>query len=70
MRTSTRRKSSKHNPYAGPATCLRCDARFQSWDRRQNRLCQRCRKVLAEFPSDDFLTLRYRKACHKTIDDA
>jgi hypothetical protein len=37
--------------YAGPTTCLRCDQRFRSWDRRQNRLCPRCRQVLSTQPS-------------------
>jgi predicted amidophosphoribosyltransferase len=45
-------KSPKHNPYAGPTTCLRCDAHFESWDRRQNRLCPSCREALAQLPSD------------------
>ena len=39
--------------YAGPTTCLRCDQTFQSWDRRHNRLCQRCRHVLKTQPSDE-----------------
>jgi uncharacterized paraquat-inducible protein A len=39
--------------YAGPTTCLRCDARFQSWDRRQNRFCPRCRQLLAAQPSEE-----------------
>ena len=37
--------------YAGPTTCLRCDAGFESWDRRQNRLCPRCRNELDQEPS-------------------
>jgi hypothetical protein len=39
--------------YAGPATCLRCDHRFRSWDRRYNRLCPHCRQVLSTQPSDE-----------------
>jgi hypothetical protein len=39
--------------YAGPTTCLRCAQRFRSWDRRQNRLCPRCRQALSTQPSDD-----------------
>jgi hypothetical protein len=39
--------------YAGPTTCLRCDRRFRSWDRRHNRLCPRCRQSLSTQPSDE-----------------
>jgi hypothetical protein len=39
--------------YAGLTTCLRCDQTFRSWDRRYNRLCQRCRNVLNTQPSDE-----------------
>jgi hypothetical protein len=39
--------------YAGPTTCLRCDATFRSWDRRYNRLCPRCRQLLTTQPSDN-----------------
>jgi hypothetical protein len=39
--------------YAGPTTCLRCDQPFRSGDRRHNRLCPRCRQVLAIQPSDE-----------------
>jgi DNA-directed RNA polymerase subunit RPC12/RpoP len=39
--------------YAGPTTCLRCDQRFRSWDRRHNRLCPRCRQLLKTQPSDE-----------------
>jgi hypothetical protein len=39
--------------YAGPMTCLRCEQRFRSWDRRHNRLCPRCRQSLSTQPSDD-----------------
>ena len=34
--------------YAGPATCLRCDQKFRSWDRRQNRLCPPCLQAIKE----------------------
>jgi hypothetical protein len=46
-------KSPKPNPYAGRTTCLRCDRAFESWDRRQNRLCPRCLEYLREEPSDE-----------------
>ena len=36
--------------YAGLTTCLRCDKVFESWDRRQNRLCGACRQAMAERP--------------------
>ena len=39
--------------YTGPTSCLRCDKQFQSWDRRQNRLCGVCLQTIAEQPSDD-----------------
>jgi hypothetical protein len=39
--------------YAGRTTCLRCDQLFHSWDRRQNRLCPRCRQALTTQPSDE-----------------
>ena len=38
---------------AGPTTCLRCDEIFQSWDRRQNRLCRRCRQVIDTQSSEE-----------------
>jgi hypothetical protein len=43
----------KLSPYAGPTSCLRCDTAFESWDRRQNRICPRCREAMAEQPSDE-----------------
>jgi predicted amidophosphoribosyltransferase len=49
-RTPTPQKSS---PYAGPVTCLRCDHEFQSWDRRQNRLCQNCREAIDRESSEE-----------------
>jgi hypothetical protein len=39
--------------YAGLTTCLRCDQPFQSWDRRHNRLCPRCRQLLNSLPSEE-----------------
>jgi predicted amidophosphoribosyltransferase len=33
--------------------CLRCDREFRSWDRRQNRLCPRCKNELDQEPSED-----------------
>jgi len=47
------RKPPKHGPYAGPIPCLRCDRVFQSWDRRQNRLCPRCREAIEAEPSEE-----------------
>lgn len=38
------------NAYAGPTACLRCDDTFESWDRRQNRLCPKCRVAIAAGP--------------------
>jgi hypothetical protein len=46
-------RPSKPTLYAGPTTCLRCDQEFQSWDRRQNRVCPHCRNELAQEPSDE-----------------
>jgi hypothetical protein len=46
-------KPPKPTAYAGPTTCLRCDHTFQSWDRRQNRLCPRCRDAIEEEPSEE-----------------
>ena len=37
--------------YAGPTTCRRCAQRFQSWDRRHNRLCPRYRQLVTLQPS-------------------
>jgi hypothetical protein len=39
--------------YAGPIQCLRCDQIFESWDRRQNRLCGTCRELLKALPSEE-----------------
>ena len=39
--------------YAGPTTCLRCDEIFDSWDRRQNRLCPHCLQAIKEGASDE-----------------
>jgi hypothetical protein len=59
-----RQKPPKPTSYAGPTTCLRCDDVFESWDRRQNRLCPRCQKAIEEQPSDELsyplLTSRQR----------
>jgi hypothetical protein len=52
-RGSRRQKPPTPTSYAGPTTCLRCDARFESWDRRQNRLCEGCREAIEEQPSDE-----------------
>jgi hypothetical protein len=48
-----RPKPSKPSPYAGPTTCLRCEKTFESWDRRQNRLCLRCRETIDREPSEE-----------------
>ena len=48
-----RKTRSAPGPYAGPSTCLRCDRTFQSWDRRQNRLCPPCREALEQEPSEE-----------------
>jgi hypothetical protein len=48
-----RDKPQERNPYAGPSSCLRCDDLFWSWDRRQNRLCPRCREAIDIEPSDE-----------------
>jgi predicted amidophosphoribosyltransferase len=57
-------KPPKPGPYAGPVTCLRCEKTFQSWDRRQNRICPNCREAIAEEaseePSYDLSPLRFR----------
>ena len=54
-RHAPRRRESptKRSRYAGPTSCLRCDAVFESWDRRQNRLCPSCRQVIEAQPSDE-----------------
>jgi hypothetical protein len=48
-----RQKPPKRSSYAGRITCLRCEAIFESWDRRQNRLCPSCRETIAAQPSDE-----------------
>jgi hypothetical protein len=48
-----RRPNRTPSLYAGRTTCLRCDDVFESWDRRQNRLCEHCRAALAAEPSDE-----------------
>jgi predicted amidophosphoribosyltransferase len=39
--------------YAGRIPCLRCDKPFESWDRRQNRLCDACGQAIEEQPSEE-----------------
>jgi predicted amidophosphoribosyltransferase len=46
-------KPQKPTRYAGPTLCLRCDREFQSWDRRQNRLCPHCLQAIKEEASDE-----------------
>jgi hypothetical protein len=53
QRPGHRRQKRTPTVYAGPTTCLRCDDLFESWDRRQNRLCDACRQAIAEQPSDE-----------------
>ena len=53
QRPGRRRQKSLPTVYAGLTTCLRCDVIFESWDRRQNRLCDACRQTIAEQPSDE-----------------
>ena len=48
-----RQKTPKPTAYAGRTPCLRCDEVFDSWDRRQNRLCDACRQAIAEQPSEE-----------------
>jgi hypothetical protein len=52
-RRDRRRKPPKATAYAGSTTCLRCDARFESWDRRQNRLFPSCRQAIEAQPSNE-----------------
>jgi hypothetical protein len=47
------RRDSKQAAYAGFTSCLRRDEEFRSWDRRQNRLCPRCRNEPAREPSEE-----------------
>jgi hypothetical protein len=48
-----RRQKPQSTSYAGLTTCLRCDTVFESWDRRQNRLCDACRQAIEAQPSDE-----------------
>jgi hypothetical protein len=52
-RGTHRRRKPLGTVYAGLTTCLRCDQVFESWDRRQNRLCDPCRYTIEEQPSDE-----------------
>jgi len=47
------RRKAKPNRYRGPAVCLRCGKTFESWDRRQNRLCPRCQMEIDREPSEE-----------------
>jgi predicted nucleic acid-binding Zn-ribbon protein len=62
----------KPSPYAGRTTCLRCDRAFESWDRRQNRLCPNCRDYLREEPSDEPASIDRPalRAARRSADDA
>jgi hypothetical protein len=53
QRPGCRRQKFTPTAYTGPTSCLRCDKQFQSWDRRQNRLCDVCRQTIAEQPYDE-----------------
>jgi hypothetical protein len=63
------KKPPKPTAYAGPTTCLRCDKTFDSWDRRQNRLCLSCHETIAEQPSEepsyDLAPRRVRRTDHE-----
>jgi len=48
-----RRQKLTPTSYAGLTTCLRCDHVFESWDRRQNRICDPCRYAIEAQPSDE-----------------
>jgi predicted amidophosphoribosyltransferase len=48
-----KKNSQKRRSYAGPTICLRCDNVFESWDRRQNRLCPACRQAVETQSSDE-----------------
>jgi hypothetical protein len=48
-----RHKPTTPSARAGLTSCLRCERPFESWDRRQNRLCPSCRQYLQEEPSDE-----------------
>jgi protein-arginine kinase activator protein McsA len=52
-RSAMAQKRLQENAYAGLTTCLRCDEHFESWDRRQNRLCASCLEYLNQQPSDE-----------------
>jgi hypothetical protein len=39
--------------YAGLIPCLRCNTPFESWDRRQNRLCEACLQAIEEQASEE-----------------
>jgi hypothetical protein len=52
-RKGPHRRTPKGSPYAGHAPCLRCEQEFWSWDRRQNRLCPRCKNELDQEPSEE-----------------
>jgi hypothetical protein len=45
-----RQTAPKPTSYAGSTTWLRCDEVFDSWDRRQNRLCPRCQQAIETHP--------------------
>jgi hypothetical protein len=52
-RKARHRRVPQDSAYAGPVTCLRCDHEFQSWDRRQNRLCPSCLEAIGREPSEE-----------------
>ena len=54
-RQPPRRRKPLGTVYAGLTTCLRCDKVFESWDRRQNRLCDACRQTIEQQPSDELV---------------
>jgi hypothetical protein len=57
--------------YAGLTTCLRCDLVFESWDRRQNRLCDACRLAIEEQASEEpFQTIHKPRRRPQGSDDS
>jgi hypothetical protein len=55
--------------YTGPTTCLRCDTVFESWDRRQNRLCESCREAIEIEPSDELSYPLHTPKRHRHMDE-
>lgn len=47
----------------GTVTCLRCDTDFESWDKRNNRICDACKK------DDDYADMASYMIAVDSIDD-